>query len=241
MKKVLATVGIGNATVDTVLSSETVRPGETVDAEIRIEGGNAEQEVRHIDLEFETYYHTEDGRREGTVDTVRLSDGFTIEPDESRSIPADLQVPWTTPLTLGGVDVWLETELDVAGVDPEDRDYLDVQPTDRMQAVFDAAESLGLSLRTAKNEEVPGFGRGRFVQEFEFRASGGQFAGDLDEIELVFDPGPDRFTVAVEVDRRGGLLSEMADADERKDSFSVETADAGAVERDLRQVIERNI
>jgi len=241
MKKVLATVGIGNATVDTVLSSETVQPGETVDAEIRIEGGNAEQEVRHIDLEFETYYHTEDGRREGTVDTSRLTDGFTIEPDESRTIDTQVDIPWGTPLTMGGVEVWLETELDVTGIDPEDKDYLDVRPTDRMQAVFDAAESLGLSLHTAKNEEVPGWGSNRFVQEFEFRTSGGPFAGDLDEIELIFDPGPDRLTVAVEVDRRGGLLSEMTDTDERKDSLVVETADAGAVERDLREIIERNV
>ena len=240
MKKVLATVGIGNATVDTVLASETVRPGEAVGAEIRVEGGNAEQEVRRIDLEFETYYHTDDGRREGTVDTARLTDGFVIEPDASRTIDTRVEIPWGTPLTLGGVDVWLETELDVTGVDPEDEDYLDVWPTDRMRAVLDAVEALGLSLHTAKNEEVPGWGHGRFVQEFEFRTSGGPFAGDLDEIELIFDPTPERLTVAVEVDRRGGLLSELTETDERRDSLVVETADADAVERDLRQVIERH-
>jgi sporulation-control protein len=241
MKKVLATIGIGNATVDTVLASETVRPGETVDAEIRVEGGDADQEVRHIDLEFETYYHTDDGRREGTVDTARLAEGFTIEAGASRTIDTQVEIPWGTPLTMGGVDVWLETELDVTGLDPEDKDYLDVRPTERMQAVFDAAESLGLSLRTAKNEEVPGWGSNRFVQEFEFRPGGGPFRGDLDELELIFDPGPGRLTVAVEVDRRGGLLAEMADVDERKDSLVVETADAGAVERDIREIVERNV
>jgi sporulation-control protein len=241
MKKVLATIGIGNATVDTVLASETVRPGETVDAEIRVEGGDADQEVRHIDLEFETYYHTDDGRREGTVDTARLAEGFTIEAGASRTIDTQVEIPWGTPLTMGGVDVWLETELDVTGLDPEDKDYLDVRPTERMQAVFDAAESLGLSLRTAKNEEVPGWGSNRFVQEFEFRPGGGPFRGDLDELELIFDPGPNRLTVAVEVDRAGGLLAEMADVDERKDSLVVETADTAAVERDIREIVERNI
>lgn len=241
MGKILATIGIGNATVDTVLPSETVTPGQSIDAEIHVEGGDAEQEVRRIDLEFETHYHTDEGRHEGTVDTVRLADGFTVDPDDSRTIPAELQVPWGTPLTLGGVAVWLETELDVTGVDPGDRDYLDVQPTDRMRAVLDAAESLGLSLRTARNEEVPGWGPGRFVQEFEFRAAGGPFADDLDELELVLDPSPDRLTVAVEVDRRGGLFSELTDTDERQDSFVVETADAGAVEDDLRRIVQRNV
>lgn len=54
MKKVLASIGIGNATVDTVLPSTTVTPGESVDAEVRIEGGDAEQAVDRIELELET-------------------------------------------------------------------------------------------------------------------------------------------------------------------------------------------
>ena len=43
--------------------------------------------------------------------------------------------------------------------------------------------------------------RRRRVQEFEFRSAGGSFVEDLDEIELVFDPGPDSRTVLAEVDR----------------------------------------
>lgn len=50
MKKILASIGIGSATVDTVLPSTTVTPGETVDAEINISGGSAEQDIRSIDL-----------------------------------------------------------------------------------------------------------------------------------------------------------------------------------------------
>ena len=53
IKKLLASIDIGNATVDTVLPSETVRPGETVGAEVRIVGGNATQEVGAIRFELE--------------------------------------------------------------------------------------------------------------------------------------------------------------------------------------------
>ena len=57
----------------------------------------------------------------------------------------------------------------------------------------------------------------------------------------MFDPAPERLTVAVEVDRQGGLLSEMTDTDERKESLTVETVDAAAVERDLREILERHV
>jgi sporulation-control protein len=244
MKKVLASIGIGNATVDTVLASTTVEPGTSVDAEIHTEGGSAEQTVESIELELETRYATEDGYEEATVDRLRLSDGFTVGPGQSDVRSTTVEIPYQTPVTLGRVDVWIETELDIPmAVDPEDRDQLEVRPTPRMQAVFDAMEELGFSFRSAECEADP-YGRyaiGRpFVQEFEFRPSGGSFVGRLDEVELVCHPSAEELTVFVEVDRRGGLLSELADTDERKTSLTVSDADAATVRRRLEDAIERH-
>jgi sporulation-control protein len=242
MKKVLASVGIGNATVDTVLPA-TVTPGETVEAEVQVDGGEAEQTVDRIELELETRFRTEDGYREGTVGKLVLSDPFTIEPDASAVRTATLEVPHHTPVTLGDVQVWVETDLEVFGVDPEDRDYLDVEPTARMRALFDAAERLGLSLRTADCEADPygRYGSDPFVQEFEFRPTGGPYAGQLDELEFVTVPGPDALTVAVEVDRRGGFLSELAETDESHTSLSVTSTDPDAVVDDLRAAVDRHV
>jgi sporulation-control protein len=241
MKKILASIGIGSATVDTVLPSTSVTPGETVDAEINISGGSAEQEISSIDLEIETQYATDEGRTRGLVDRLRLSDGFTIEPgqEETRTTPID--IPYHTPITLGRVDVWIETELEIdRALDPDDRDYLDVQPTPRMQTLFDAAEDLGFSLRRAECQADP-YGRytaETFIQEFEFRPQG-QFAGSVDEIELICKPGRDALTVYVEVDRRGGLFSEMTDTDEQRGQCTVESTDRKQVARQLREIIER--
>jgi sporulation-control protein len=245
MKKVLASIGIGNATVDTVLASTTVQPGQSVDAEIRVEGGSADQSVDRIELDVETQYATDDGYKEVTVERLTLSDGFEIEAGESDVYTTTIDVPYATPVTLGRVKVWVETELEIAmAVDPEDRDPLDVQPTPRMQATFDAMEGLGFSFRSAECEADP-YGRyttgGAFVQEFEFRPSGGPFAGRVDEVELVCRPGPDELALYVEVDRRGGLLSELADADERKTSLSVDSADGAAIRDRLEEAIERNV
>ncbi|WP_135364753.1 sporulation protein [Halosimplex halophilum] len=242
MKKILASVGIGNATVDTVLENETVRPGEPVDAVVRVEGGEAEQTVDRIELEVETRYRGEEGYEETTVDRLHLTDGFTVEPGEETSYGTTLDIPYATPLTMGDAAVWVDTDLEIGmAVDPEDEDPLEVRPTERMETVFDAAEDLGLSLRTADCEADP-YGRytdRRFVQEFEFRPSGGPFRGDLDELELVFDPSPEALTVYAEVDRSAGLLSELADADERKTSFALPAVDADAARDQLRRTIER--
>jgi sporulation-control protein len=243
MKKVLASIGIGNATVDTVLPSTTVTPGETVEAEIHVAGGSAAQEISAIDLELETKYATDDGYREATIDRLRLTESLTVEPDQQETLTTDLEIPYHTPVTLGRADVWVETELEIdLAVDPEDRDHLDVRPTPRMQAVFDAAEELGLTFRSA-DLEADQYGRyvGRrsFVQEFEFRPQSGPFTGDLDELELVTVPGPDELTVYVEVDRRGGLLSELAETDERKTQFTL--ADERRATERLRRTIEEHI
>jgi sporulation-control protein len=243
MRKVLASIGIGNATVDTVLPTDTVSPGESLAAEVRIEGGDAEQTVDRIELELETRFRTEDGYREGTIDRLVLSEGFTIDPDATEVRDVTIDIPNHTPVTLGDVQVWVETDLEVPGVDPEDRDYLDVRPTPRMQALFDAAERLGLSIRTADCEADP-YGRYTdrgFIQEFEFRPSGGPYAGDLDELEFVTVPGRDALTVYVEVDRRGGLLSEMAETDESHTTLTVTSSDPDDVVDSLRDVIDRYV
>ncbi|WP_142860418.1 sporulation protein [Salinigranum halophilum] len=243
MKKVLASIGIGNATVDTVLASSTVQPGQSVDAEIHIEGGSAEQSVDAVELDVETQCATDDGYTEVSVGRLRLSDDFTVEPGESDVRTATIDIPYATPVTLGRVQVWVETELDIAmAVDPDDRDHLEVDPTPRMQAVFDAMDDLGFSFRAAECQvdRAGRYASGQsFVQEFEFHAAGGPFGGRVDEVELVFLPAADALTVFVEVDRRAGLLTELADADERTTSVSVDSTDAAVVRDQLRTTIER--
>lgn len=244
MKNVLASIGIGNATVDTVLPSGSVTPGETVDAEVHVAGGSTEQEVGAIRFEIETQYRTEDGYREADVHRFGLTDDLTVEPDDERTFPVEIEVPYGTPVTVGNVDVWVETELDIDwAVDPEDKDYLDVEPTPRLRAAFDALEDLGFSFYSAECEADPygRYGAGQsFVQEFEFRPQAGPFRGDLDEVELVARESADELTLFVEVDRRGGLLSEMAELDESKTSLTVTTTDVDRIREEFRRTLDEH-
>jgi sporulation-control protein len=243
---VLSRIGIGTATVDTKLPS-TVTAGESVEATVEIEGGNAEQEVDAVYFALETRYETDEGYRTAAIDRQQLAENFTIAPDEERSFDVTLQIPRETPITMGRTEVWVETGLDVDwALDPDDTDYLTVEPTDRMQAVLDALSSLGFDLRTARPEATPGgiFSTGvPFVQEFEFIPRSGAYRGDFDELEVLFEPTEDALDVRLEVDRRGGMLTELSDMDldERFEQVTVTTTDAGAVEEQIRTILDKHI
>lgn len=244
MSNMLSRIGIGAATVDTKLPS-TVTAGESVEATVEIIGGNSEQEVDAVYFALETRYETDEGHRTAVIDRHQLAEGFTIAPDEERSFDVTLQIPRETPITLGRTDVWVETGLDVDwALDPDDTDHLTVEPTDRMRAVLDALSSLGFDLRTARPEATPGgvFSTGApFVQEFEFVPQSGSYRGDFDELEVIFEPTDDALGVRLEVDRRGGMLSELSDSDEHFEQLTVTTTDAAEVEAQIRRILDRHV
>lgn len=173
-----------------------------------------------------------------------LADGLTIEPEQEETRSVSLDIPYTTPVTLGNVDVWVETELDIKmAVDPEDKDYLNVRPTPRLQAVFDALDELGFSLHSAECEADPHSyftSQRRFIQEFEFRPTSGEFRGTLDELEVIPRPSAESLELFVEVDRRGGILSELGDLDEKKVRTTIGTTDVSEVRDELETLIRNN-
>lgn len=243
MKELLSRVGIGAATVDTVLPTTTLTAGESVDAEVHVEGGTTEQEVDEIYFALLTRYETDDSKRTGVVDKFRVAESFTIDEGEQRTFDVTVDVPRDTPVTVGRTNVWLETGLDVDwAVDPDDEDPVQIEPGPRLDRVFDALDALGFTVRTAECEAVAGsLFSSSFVQEIEFVPRGGPFSGRLDELEVVPRPAADHLEVGLEVDRRGGLLSEMADIDERLTRLTVSDESADEVETKLREEIERNL
>ncbi|WP_435332745.1 sporulation protein [Haloarchaeobius sp. TZWWS8] len=241
MKKILSSVGIGSASVDTILPKTTLHPGETVEATVEIAGGSSEQEIDDIYFALMTRYRTEDGYRDAVLDKFRVGENFTIGEGERREETVEITIPYSAPLTMGNVKVWVKTGLDIDwAVDPKDTDHVDVRADDRMRALFDAVEELGFSFYSAEVEKAP-FGHSQpFVQEFEFKPRGGEFRGELDELELICAPGPDAVDVIVEVDRRGGLLSEWAETDESRDRLHITTADSARIRGNLESLVRKH-
>jgi sporulation-control protein len=221
----LASIGIGSATIDTVLEKAQYSPGEEVRGAVRIRGGNVEQQIETISLSVMTEYIKEMNdskmRMHGEVARYRVSDPFKLNAGENREVPFSFMLPHATPLTIGRAPVWVKTELDIRGaVDPGDNDRINVLPTPQMNTVLQALDLMGFRLRKAECEYARKMGgRVPFVQEFEFVPTA-QFRGQLDELEVIFYSSDRELELMLQIDRRArGLASLFAEAMDMDESF----------------------
>lgn len=206
-KKILARIGIGSAHVDTRLVDDTVMPGDALSGEISILGGDVSQDIGNMYLTVLTQYKRESSDttyfQECVLVKHLICESFTLQPQESRVKPFSLYLPYATPLTTihGSSSVYLRTGLDIEhALDPEDTDYLLVQPHPLMVGVFNAVSNLGFQL--FKVECVYSCSTlfpYPFVQEFVFHPHG-TYRGRVHELEIIFKLNPDVLELFLGID-----------------------------------------
>jgi sporulation-control protein spo0M len=133
-----------------------------------------------------------------TVDTVfpstTVTAGFRIAAGGERALDVTIEIPHETPVTSGDVQVRVDTGLDIDNaIDPDDTDRLSVEPDRDLATLLDAVDGLGFDLagvQVLSAELVPFDTHCGFVQEFEYRPAGGEFAGTLDDVALLAHPTP---------------------------------------------------
>lgn len=224
--KVLASVGIGAATVDTKLHKSVYNVNEKVTGIVEVVGGNIPQHIDTIYLTLYTNFIKEVNDTKVTENAVlsriQINDPFTIEANETRQIPVSFDLPAVVPVTRGKTRVWIATGLDIKNaVDPTDKDFIDIKPTALASNVLKAVSSIGFRLRKVDTEQAPNYLRNQtpVVQEYEFTPTNSTFRRYLDELEIIFlQQTPTSVEILVQVDRRarglGGFLSESLNMDE---------------------------
>jgi len=249
--KVLASVGIGAATVDTKLERDQVVPGEEIQGIIEIHGGNVEQQIGDIFLALNTQYIKETDNSKhyvtATIERIQLASAFSLAASERKEIPFSFQLPLDTPVTVGKTKVWVTTGLDIKNaVDPSDKDFLNVKPNHLLDGVLNSISSLGFRLREVECEQASYRLRGRlpFIQEFEFVPTSGAFRGHLDELELVFLPSSAfsadlRFQIDRKARGLGGFLSEAMEMDETNITASISTSDLPTLPQKIKSLLEK--
>lgn len=247
-KKVLARLGIGAATVNTIIHTKDLYPGKKVEGVVEIVGGSVDQEINHIALKLKAYAKKKSGDGEVSVKIQlheeRVTGKMTINTGESRSIPFSFDLPFYTPITIGHGQVWIETDLDMdLSIDPTDVDYLKINAQEELANFVEAFKILGFRLRQVEVEAQDG----RFYQEWEF-VPNSKREWRFDEIECMIEPNKDGLFMRVAVDKAGshrglaGLLQESLGLDERKTSLSFSNAqlqDAHAVAKSLRAFLQQ--
>lgn len=250
-QKMLASVGIGAAKVDTVLSKAVYRAGETLEGVVKIYGGSTEQKVDAIYLSvYTTYIREVDDRKfndSAVIHKEKVSEQFVIASGEQKELPFRFTLPFDTPVTKGSTRVWIQTGLDIASAkDPTDKDYIQVEPTDLAAHVLKEVERFGFRLRKAECEQASRKYRGiyPFMQEFEYVPMTGEFYGKLDELEVVFlSQSADQAEVMLQIDRKargfGGFLAEALDQDETYVTIRVDRANVGNISNQLHQALRK--
>ncbi|WP_042476805.1 sporulation protein [Bacillus ndiopicus] len=249
--KILASVGVGAATVDTKLQHTTYTAGEMVSGIVEIKGGNIEQPIDAIYLTLYTNYIREvnDSKRNETtaLKRIKLNEAFTIRANESHSIPFSFVLPTDVPVTMGKTRVWIHTELDIkAAVDPTDKDYIEIKPTPLAAQILQAIQQLGFHLHKVDCEAASGRYRQNypFLQEFEFVPTAPMYRGRLDELEVTFLSQSDSFAeILLQIDRKArGLASFLSEALDIDESFVRLTIYAGEpIQTKIQQVINKYI
>lgn len=222
-KKLLASLGAGGGSVETVLTEVNVVPGGVVQGEVRIQGGSVAQDIQGLSVGLQARVEVESGEEEYKQDIeftkVQLGGAFQLQPGAVHTVPFGLEVPWETPITmidgqaLRAMNIGVSTELAIArAVDSHDLDPVNVHPLPAQKAILDAFIQLGFRFKHADMErghirntrqQLP------FYQEIEFQPPS-QYRG-LNQVELTFVADEHAMDVVLEMDKKPGLFSEGSD------------------------------
>jgi len=255
LSKALSKVGIGAAKVDAILDSSTLSPGEDISGVIDIKGGSVEQQINKLDLDVYCNYFVEIEDEEGETDiqehfckinSWKIEQSFVIEAGEQRQIPFSFQLSHQAPISVGKSTTWLKTNLDIDfALDKSDKDYFNVVANEMQAEVFNALQDLGFELVEAEcegydnhHDDLP------FIQEFEFKARGGDFRGRLKELEMVMFSNEHELVLRLEVDRKikgiGGFFAKAFGRDEVKVNTRIDQSNIGDVQDILYTIIDDN-
>jgi len=190
INKIMATVGIGSVSVDTIIENPSVSAGEEVSGYVTIKGGKIPQKIEDIYLYVMTKVEKENNKikfsAKEKVQKVVIPVGQTIAKEDNLKLPFKFILNKQTPFSTMKTPVWIHTGLDIKNVlDPKDNDSLRVNAGQYLQAVLDAFERLDLVIYRVVNvvdfydSSLP------FLQQIEFRPTG-SYKYEINYIKVMY-------------------------------------------------------
>lgn len=225
INKIMATVGIGSVSVDTVIENPSVRAGEEVRGYITIKGGKTPQRIEDMYLYVMTKVEKETTNIKLTgkekVQKVVVPVGKTISTGDTLNLPFKFILNKQTPFTTLKTPVWIHTGLEIkTALDPKDNDSLKVSAGEYLQAVLDAFERLDLVIYRVVNVEDLYYSSMPFLQQIEFRPTG-SYKYELNYVKLMYVLHEASIELILEVCKS----SEDMDLEDKKVRFYIEFED----------------
>lgn len=236
-KKLLSKVGIGSAKIDFVLDQTTVAMGETLQGEIRITGGEVEQNIGKVEIELRvsSYYEIEvaDDREktikvENTVASIEY-DPFVLKPGDSIVEAISFDIPRNIPISSLRTKYFFRSNLEIEqGLDSKDKDDVIILPSGILKNFFQALEQLGMIPKGEiymGRDQVIGFKPSTWL------------ADQLDELVFQYDAHDTEHKLhgSFEIDKKAkgfkGILMDGLDLDEKRGSFFFGSDQLDSVEK----------
>ncbi|WP_204555292.1 sporulation protein [Bacillus ectoiniformans] len=132
-KDFLSSIGIGSVKVDTIIPKSEVKPGELIEGEVVINGGQAEEPISKVTLQLLLRYEevredSDFSYHDKEIKEVVLDVHRNIEVDEEKRLPFQMELPKDHPLTDEENQTFLRTIVDIKqSVDPTDEDEIVVR------------------------------------------------------------------------------------------------------------------
>jgi sporulation-control protein len=232
LKNIFASFGFGAAKVDLVLDYFRLKMGQPVTGKIVLTGGQVEQAIEGLEVEFRLASAYQRGDNivnvNETIATIPVTEEtFQVAPEETREYPFTFVCPEFIPASSVNTRYYFQTNLEIkSGIDAQDRDFVDVYPSGLQEYFWDGFNKLGF---VPQEEGYTGKKGGGF-QIIQFRPTE-WLRGEYDEIVFMFQPAHTQNGVAgfFELDKKGkgllGLLADELDLDEKKGRFVFTKAD----------------
>ena len=104
-KRLLASLGAGGASVETVLTEVNTVPGGVVQGEVRIQGGSVDQQIEGLSVGLQARVEVEgqddqEYKQDIEFTKLRLGGAFELQAGAVHAVPFGLEIPWETPITM---------------------------------------------------------------------------------------------------------------------------------------------
>lgn len=219
----LASLGVGAAKIDLLLTSDQLTMGQHVDGKIEMTGGDVEQKIEGLFVDFKLNSRFTKGDQtifvNETIERIYIfKDEFVIQPHEKLEVPFNFQCPEYLPVSSLNTRYYFQTNLEIkAGIDSKDRDFIIVRPSGLIKNFMEGFERLGFI------HHAEGYtGRNRDDQQIIQFQPTKWLRGQYDEIVFSYYPGRSQQKIFgfYELDKRTtgviGMLADELDLDEKK-------------------------
>jgi sporulation-control protein len=232
-------VGLGSATLETVLPDEDYSPGDAVEAVVEVTGGTSDQRIEVVHCSIVAMRDTGGDEVEYEVDRFDLLEEFVIEASETARIPFTVTFPQWTPITFENVGVRIDLGADIRwAVDPHDSIEVAIVPDPLLAATLEAVSRLEFEFKRSWLHAVDWVADREFVQVFEFDP-GQDYADRVERLLLTPIPETDRLRLNVEIDRIDAVADQY-DLDFNRDEvpFVVRSPKPSLIQGRLQHEIE---